>query len=881
MRFRSVVIFAILSTVCGCASSPPAITGKVMPPPPLDPKAQLTLEQIPPPVTLPDPRPATQPDAPVPVEALALYAAARDAMQDNHPLAAVDILRRAIALDPDSYELYRAMGEARLAAANQPNREEIDAFERAAELHPDDLRLQALIGAQSAALGLADKTLLHLRLAVQTTGYQTDDVAAAAVDLLLARILELEGYDRAALDRYQSLMDRLANPTYNLRSDPELGSLADRPQPLMLEVAALYEKQGRWSDALSIEQPLADADPSNFNLQAATVRMLSNLGRADEALSRAADILMRFDGSSDAVQLLRDVCRAQDLDQVAALTRLRAEHPNDSALMLALTEALIDQGRLPEAQALLQTAPVDRPIAEKLFVLYLRRGQTGPAARLLAEYLAAHPDSMADVEPWWSALTDMSRPNSLRLVALQKLDVDPGAAAAKDYLVWRLASTWRRDTVARGALEAAVHSSGPAFAPAFRQLVLEDWSRDDWDSARKLAASEEIARLAERQHDPALAAELRGLAAQKNNQPAQALAFYQRAISLGSTSSALMLTYAAALHDNNRDGEAEQILLQLAQQQPRNDDAWEGLFQFYLAQKEVDPARRVLAQWLAADPASVSARVLEADLTAQDGNLVEAENMLLKLFADHSDNRDVIVLLVNLGRRTGHLDQFIAQLEQLRHREPGNLAVTEWLAEIYSAQGRTPDAAGVLDDARRSAAADPDLLYALAHLYELVDQKQTEEDVLSQVVALDPGNASASNDLGYTWADQGRNLPRAESLIRVAVAQEPDNQSFLDSMGWVLYKQGRYAEAVAYFQQALGPATQPDPVVLDHFGDVLYRMGRTDDATAQWRRSLAGLDQEPADRDDLQALRLSVLKKLSQRKDGKPVSVAPIGDKAN
>jgi predicted Zn-dependent protease len=880
MRFRSVFILALAFSVCGCASSPPVIVGKVLPPPPADPKASLTLEQIPPPVTLPDPRPATQPDAPVPIEALALYAAARDAMLDSHPLAAVDILRRAIALDPDSYDLYRAMGEARLSAANQPNREEIDAFEKAAALHPDNLRLQALIGAQSAALGLADKALLHLRLAVQTTDYQTDDVAAAAVDLLLARILELEGYDRAALDRYQSLMDRLANPTYDLRSDPELGSLAERPQPLMLEVAALYEKQGRWADALSIEQPLAASDPSNFGLQAATVRMLSNLGRADDALHQAADIVMRFDGSSDAVQLLKDVCRAQNLDLVRALSRLRAEHPNDPALLLALTEALIDEGRLPEAQALLQTAPIDRQIAAKLFDLYLRRGQTAAAARLLAEYLAAHPDALADVEPWWSALTDTSRPNSLRLIALQKVDVEPDAVAAKNYLVWRLASAWRRDSVAHVALETSVHSGG-VFAPAFRQLVIDDWAREDWDAARKQAASEEIARLAEQRQQPALAAELRGLAAQRNKQPVQALAFFQRAISLGSTSSSLMLTYAAALHDNNRDAECEQVLLRLTQEQPLNDDAWEGLFQFYLAQKAVDPARRVLAQWLAADPASVSARVLEADLTAQDGNLSDAENMLLKLFADHSDNRDIIVLLVNLGRRTGHLDQFIGQLEQLRRREPGNLAVTEWLAEIYVAQGRAADAAGVLDDARRSAAGDPDLLYSIAHLYELVDQKQTEENVLSQVVMLDPANASASNDLGYTWADQGRNLPRAESLIRVAVAQEPDNQSFLDSMGWVLYKQGRYTEAVGYFQQALGPATQPDPVVLDHFGDVLYRLGRADDAAAQWQRSLAGLDQESPDREDLQTLRLSVLKKLSQRKENQPVSVAPIGEKAN
>ena len=62
-----------------------------------------------------------------------------------------------------------------------------------------------------------------------TTDYERDDVAAAAVDLLLARLLEQQGYDHAALDRYLTLIQRLQSPSYALRTDPDMGNLVNDP----------------------------------------------------------------------------------------------------------------------------------------------------------------------------------------------------------------------------------------------------------------------------------------------------------------------------------------------------------------------------------------------------------------------------------------------------------------------------------------------------------------------------------------------------------------------------------------------------------------------------------------------------------------------------
>ena len=79
----------------------------------------------------------------------------------------------------------------------------------------------------------------------------------------------------------------------------------------------------------------------------------------------------------------------------------------------------------------------------------------------------------------------------------------------------------------------------------------------------------------------------------------------------------------------------------------------------------------------------------------------------------------------------------------------------------------------MLDAARAEAADEPDVLYDLSQEYARLGLPRTAEEVLEQVLALDPAHAGASNDLGYAWAEQGRNLERAEALAREAVKEEP------------------------------------------------------------------------------------------------------------
>jgi tetratricopeptide (TPR) repeat protein len=255
-----------------------------------------------------------------------------------------------------------------------------------------------------------------------------------------------------------------------------------------------------------------------------------------------------------------------------------------------------------------------------------------------------------------------------------------------------------------------------------------------------------------------------------------------------------------------------------------------------------------------------------------------AESELLSLFRDQPDSTEILGALFQFYTDAHRLEEYINKLEEERKAHPENREAVEQLVLIYYDQKRLPEALRVLDAARDAVKSDPDLLYYIAHVYGRIDQKETEEKLLGDVVKLDPKHASASNDLGYTWTEEGKDLARAEELVRVAVAAEPDNQSFLDSLGWVLYKRGKFAEALTYFEKAIGPASRPDPVVLDHMGDVLYRLSKNDQAVKQWKRAQDRLDQVDSDREDLKKLRLQLMQKLRQQEKGQPVEVAPVAD---
>jgi len=157
----------------------------------------------------------------------------------------------------------------------------------------------------------------------------------------------------------------------------------------------------------------------------------------------------------------------------------------------------------------------------------------------------------------------------------------------------------------------------------------------------------------------------------------------------------------------------------------------------------------------------------------------------------------------------------------------------EDLIERFDSQYQSEDTRALLRDAR----------LALSNIRVQQKRMPEAEEFLEQVLDEYPENISALNDLGYLWAEQGKNLERSLGMIQQAVTDSPENAAYRDSLGWAFYMLGRYPEAVEQLQKAAAKE-DPDGVILEHLGDAQQKAGQMDAARESWERAGAAFDRE-------------------------------------
>jgi tetratricopeptide (TPR) repeat protein len=893
LLFRLILLTVAGALVSGCAAArskaPGATTAPAQAEAPLDPataKARLSLDQIEPaPKLIATTKPTSKPTTRrAPLEAVELYAQAVDALKTNRRFTAINQLEKALKLDPDSFELNYTLGKA-YVVGRADDELSVAALERAASIDPDHLELQTALGRQYLTRGNQEKCLEHLRLAVQTSEYKSDATGSAEADLFLGRALQQNGYDRAALEQYARLLKRVESPR-SLRNDPRLAFLiTDR---LYVDIGDLYARNGQLAEALQAFEPAARRDPADFDLEARVVRAMVGLRRFDDASRRAADAVVRFRANQPSLDLLREVHRASGKPGGAAdeLARMLRKRPNDSTVLFALVELFAKDGQWDDAERILADrwakSQGDFSVLRRRVTLRLERDDVDGAARLIIESLAKWPDLSGELNRLWASVADPIRPNHLKLAQVQSLDVPPAQAAAKEVAIAAVADEAHRDAVADQAITHAVKIT-PPYAPAFRERLARIWQNRMLSDAEKSKASDELI-ASTTKSAPILAQELTGLAFVYRKQPKPAVDALAKAVESGGKSPSLLASYAVALRSVGETAKFEQLMWKLLSDHPAFETGYSVLYGYYAETTGADAqADRVLNQWLLGAPYSVTARVLQAARHYRAGRSDAARDLISKLLDEQGDDEDVLRTAFTLYTRSTQTDALIALVEKNVREHPANLGGILLLSEIYASKKRPPsDVIPMIDAARKALAEDPDALYRVAALYARVGQRDTNEAVLREVLHVDPTHPPASNDLGYTLADRGAELPQAESLIRQAVNAEPDNPSVLDSLGWVLYKRGKFAEAKPPLEKAAaGDAAQVDPVVLDHLGDVLYRLGEKEAAGKSWDQALAKLKPESnegadAAREETKELRANLDNKSKQLKANQPVTVSPV-----
>ena len=288
----------------------------------------------------------------------------------------------------------------------------------------------------------------------------------------------------------------------------------------------------------------------------------------------------------------------------------------------------------------------------------------------------------------------------------------------------------------------------------------------------------------------------------------------------------------------------------------------EGIAEAYLAmaaslrQQNADAFAQVLLRLaLGMRPDFTAAKLLASDILLAAHQAEEGLALLRGVAEDDPLHAVVALRTAQFEGVLGENEKAERDLRQLAAQYPNQPEPLEQLGGQLARQKRFGDAVTAYD-AAMARLPDPDkadwaLFFDRGVALDRAHEWKRAEDDLQHALRISPDEAVVMNYLGYSWADQNRNLGRARDLLQRAVAAKPEDGEVVDSLGWVMLRQGDVAGAVRRLERAT--ELQPDDATINaHLGDAYWAAGRRREAADQWRRALV-FKPEPDDVAPIQA----------------------------
>ena len=306
---------------------------------------------------------------------------------------------------------------------------------------------------------------------------------------------------------------------------------------------------------------------------------------------------------------------------------------------------------------------------------------------------------------------------------------------------------------------------------------------------------------------------------------------------------------------------AAPALLQVAARK-QITSASDGIAESYLAlaaalrqQDATDFSLMLLRLAIDMRPGFTPARLLAAEIQSAGGQFEAAAASLAAV--PPSDPLIAVVQLrqAQFAEREGRAADAQRMLEQLAQAYPDRAEPWAQLGGMQSRENHFSDAiasyTGAIDRFTRAGVGSWLILYQRGMAYDRVHDWPAAEADFLHALELSPNQPYVLNYLGYAWAEQGRNLPRARQMLERAVELRPNEGSIVDSLGYVLLLQGDRPNAIRLLEHAVELMPE-DSTINGHLGDAYMAGGRGREAQIQWRRALI-LNPEPQDEAALKA----------------------------
>jgi len=291
----------------------------------------------------------------------------------------------------------------------------------------------------------------------------------------------------------------------------------------------------------------------------------------------------------------------------------------------------------------------------------------------------------------------------------------------------------------------------------------------------------------------------------------------------------------------------------------------------FAQQKKIDNGIEFFQEQIQKDSSTIQNWFVLSDLYQEKGDTLQAidiyekmkknfpdeiqvQSELGRLYLDNDDNRAAFQEFKEIQEKNPEsssgwlwqginliqmdsLDAAVKNLQQALELSPNNPLGNYYLGVLYIQKQRPGEA---IPHLKKALVFNPNwipALLSLANSYESIKQYSIADSLYEKILEVEPDNATALNNYGYSLSVRGIQLDKALRMAQKAISINSENGSFLDTIGWILYKKGNYEEALEYLEKAFS-RRQDSAEVAEHLGDVYKKLGMDDKAKASWEKAL-------------------------------------------
>jgi len=196
--------------------------------------------------------------------------------------------------------------------------------------------------------------------------------------------------------------------------------------------------------------------------------------------------------------------------------------------------------------------------------------------------------------------------------------------------------------------------------------------------------------------------------------------------------------------------------------------ALEALNATYVARNSRPQGLAKVKEYAARAPQAAPVQTFLGRQLLANGDLKSARSSFLAAKSADPNSPQPDLALTQLDYQERKYDDARARLQAILSANPGQSTALLWLGIVEQALG----------------------------------DRQAAIDSYRKVLASNPDEPQACNNIAYLLAETGNNLDEALKYAQRAVELAPQAPAFSDTLGWILYRKGLYTSAVKYLEQA-------------------------------------------------------------------------------